>query len=197
MENVSGVNLDTFFNQWVYGEGYPNIDIEWKSTDHGLYLNIQQASSLQNAQLFSTTVPVHAYGEQDSTTFLLQIDQLETFFLLNPGFKVQSIKVDPNANWLARYNLTLLGDENPSKDEISVFPNPTKGDVYIQIPEGQFPDKVQLIQVDGKSVEVSISVDKYLGIYNLGVGSALTPGVYLLQLFYNDVLHSFPLVAIH
>jgi hypothetical protein len=117
--------------------------------------------------------------------------------LLNPGFKVQSIKVDPNANWLARYNLTLLGDENPSKDEISVFPNPTKGDVYIQIPEGQFPDKVQLIQVDGKSVEVSISIDKYLGIYNLGVGSALTPGVYLLQLFYNDVLHSFPLVVIH
>lgn len=197
MENVSGVNLDTFFNQWVYGEGYPNIDIEWKSTDHGLYLNIQQASSLQNAQLFSTTVPVHAYGEQDSTTFLLQIDQLETFFLLNPGFKVQSIKVDPNANWLARYNLTLLGDENPSKDEISVFPNPTKGDVYIQIPEGQFPDKVQLIQVDGKSVEVSISVDKYLGIYNLGVESALTPGVYLLQLFYKDVLHSFPLVVVH
>ncbi len=197
MENVSGVNLNSFFNQWVYGEGYPNIDIEWKSTDHGLYLNVQQASSLQNAQLFSTTVPVHAYGEQDSTTFFIQIDQPEAFFLLNPGFKVQSIKVDPNANWLARYNLTLLGDESPAKEEISVFPNPTKGDVYIQIPEGLFPDKVQLIQLDGKTAEVSISIDKYLGIYNIGIGSTLVSGVYLLQLYYKNVLHSFPLVVAH
>lgn len=197
MESVSGVNLDIFFNQWVYGEGFPNIDIQWKSSDNGLYLNIQQVSSLENASWFSTTVPVHAYGEQDSTTFFLHIDQPEVFFLLNPGFKVTAIKVDPNANWLARYNLTLLEDQSPKKHEILIFPNPTNGALQVQIPDGQFPSKVQLIQLDGRSVETKISIDKYLGIYKLDLSPALESGIYILQLFYNNELHSIPLVVIH
>ena len=197
MEIVSGKNLDTFFEQWVYGEGYPNIEIQWKSTENGLYINMQQISSLQNAQLFSTSVPVYLYGDQDSTSFELNLEQPESFFLLNPGFKVRSIKIDPNANWLARYNLTLLDNLSPTKEEIVVFPNPTKGEIFLKIPEGKIPDKVQLILLDGKSADVSLKVDKDLGIYSLDGGSVLSSGVYILQLYYNDVLHSIPVVVIH
>lgn len=197
MEAVSGKNLDTFFEQWVYGEGYPNIEIQWKSTENGLYINMQQISSLQNAQLFSTAVPVYLYGDQDSTSFTLKLEQQEAFFLLNPGFKVQSIKIDPNANWLARYNLTLLDNLSPAKEEIVVFPNPTKGEIFLKIPEGKLPDKVQLILLDGKSVDVSLKVDKDLGIYSLDGSSALSSGVYILQLYYKDVRHSIPVVVTH
>lgn len=197
MEDISGKNLDAFFNQWVYGEGYPNINVQWKSSENGLFLSISQVSSLQNAQLFKTTVPVHVFGEHDSTSFLVEIDQSASFFLLDPGFKVKSVKIDPNANWLARYNLTLLGGQIPSKEEISVYPNPSKGNLYVQIPEGHFPDKVQLIQLDGRRIDVAISIDKYLGIYSLDFISDLASGVYILQLYYNDVLHSFPLVVAH
>ena len=197
MEAVSGRNLDTFFEQWVNGEGYPNIEIQWKSTENGLYLNVQQISSLQNALLFSTSLPVYVYGDQDSSAFTLQIDQQETFFLLNPGFRIKSIKIDPNANWLARYNLTLLDNQIPAKDEISVFPNPTKGDIFLKIPEGKLPDKLRLILLDGKSIDISLKVDKSLGIYSLGMDSSLASGVYILQLHYNDVLYSFPVVVTH
>jgi aminopeptidase N len=197
MEAASGRNLDTFFEQWVNGEGYPNIEIQWKSTENGLYLNVQQISSLQNALFFSTSLPVYVYGDQDSSAFTLQIDQQETFFLLNPGFRIKSIKIDPNANWLARYNLTLLDNQIPAKDEISVFPNPTKGDIFLKIPEGKLPDKLRLILLDGKSIDISLKVDKSLGIYSLGVDSSLASGVYILQLHYNDVLYSFPVVITH
>lgn len=197
MENVSGVNLDTFFNQWVYGEGFPSINVQWKATDRGLLLVLEQESSLENEQLFDTSIPIHVYGEKDSTVLFLKIDQRETYFLLDVDFAVKSIKIDPHADWLAQYNLMLIADQIPTKEEIIVFPNPTIGDLFIQIPEGQFPDKVQLIQSDGKLVEVSISIDKYLGIYNLGLGPTLASGVYLLQLFYQDVLHTFPVVVIH
>ena len=197
MEQESGVNLDTFFNQWVKGEGFPKINLQWKSTTSGFHLIVEQESSLQNGQLFGTTIPVHAYGEKDSTVFFLKIDQGETYFLLDVDFEVKSIKIDPNADWLAQYNLTLLADQIATKEEIMVFPNPTKDDLFVKFPKGKFPERVQLIQLDGRLINTSVSIDKYLGIYNLGPAKGLSPGTYFLQLFYGNVVHTFPIVVAH
>jgi hypothetical protein len=90
-----------------------------------------------------------------------------------------------------------LDNLSPAKEEIVVFPNPTKGDIFLKIPDGKLPDTVQLILLDGKSVDVFLKVDKDLGVYILDGGSALSSGVYILQLYYNDELHSIPVVVTH
>ena len=34
-EEVSGQNLDYFFNQWIYGENYPKYSVSWSSNNLG------------------------------------------------------------------------------------------------------------------------------------------------------------------
>jgi aminopeptidase N len=42
MEETSGMELDTFFDQWVYGEGQPNLQIEWRYKGGKLEIEIEQ-----------------------------------------------------------------------------------------------------------------------------------------------------------
>jgi aminopeptidase N len=194
MEAESGVDLDTFFTQWIYGEGYPNIEVKWMPTDEGLYVQLSQSPSIGNT-IFSTQVPMRLFGASDSTTILLPLDQAEVHFLLKPGFSVESIEVDPESDWLARYNLTFLTTEAPLEDQIGVYPNPVSSDFYVKFPKGQLPQSVSMIQADGKEIQAKVSVDKYLGIYKLSLVQQAAPGTYYVQLHYLNRVLSIPVVV--
>jgi aminopeptidase N len=194
IESASGVDLDTFFNQWIFGEGYPNIEVKWMPTDEGLYVQLSQNPSIGNT-VFSTQVPLKLFGASDSTTILLPLDQEEVHFLLKPGFSVGSIEVDPESDWLARYNLTFLTAEAPSKEQIEVYPNPVSSDFYVKFPKSQLPSSVSMIQADGKMVKVSVSIDKDLGIYKLSLNQLVASGSYFVQLNYPNQTLSLPIVV--
>lgn len=194
IETTSGENLNTFFNQWIFGEGYPNIDVKWMPTDEGLYVQLSQTPSTGNT-IFSTQVPLRLYGASDSTEYLLSFEQNEAHFLLKPGFSVEAIQVDPESNWLAQYNLKKLASEAPQKDQIGVFPNPAETDFYVKFPKGQLPESVSMFQADGKEVQFSIAIDKYLGIYKLRLAESTASGTYWVQLRYNNQSISIPVVV--
>jgi hypothetical protein len=194
MEAESGVDLDTFFTQWIYGEGYPNIEVKWMPTDEGLYVQLSQSPSIGNT-IFSTQVPMRLFGASDSTTILLPLDQAEVHFLLKPGFSVESIKVDPESDWLARYNLSFLTIEAPLEDQIGVYPNPVSSDFYVKFPKSQLPQSVSMIQADGKEIQVNVSIDKYLGIYKLNLVQQAAPGTYYVQLHCLNRVLSIPVVV--
>ena len=194
IESASGVNLDTFFNQWIIGEGYPNIEVKWMPTDEGLYIQLSQTASIGNT-IFSTQVPLRLFGTSDSTMILLPLDQAEAHFLLKPGFSVESIEVDPESDWLARYNLTFLTTDAPLEDQIGVYPNPVSSDFFVKFPNGQLPQSVSMIQADGKEIQAKVSVDKYLGIYKLSLVQQAAPGTYYVQLHYLNRVLSIPVVV--
>jgi hypothetical protein len=194
MEAESGVDLDTFFTQWIYGEGYPKIEVKWMPTDEGLYVQLSQSPSIGNT-IFSTQVPMRLFGASDSVTILLPLDQAEVHFLLKPGFSVESIEVDPESDWLARYNLTFLTTEAPLEAQIGVYPNPVSSDFYVKFPKGQLPQSVSMIQADGKEIQAKVSVDKYLGIYKLSLVQQAAPGTYYVQLHYLNRVLSIPVVV--
>lgn len=195
IENSTGADLDTFFNQWIIGEGYPNIDVKWMPTNDGLYVQLTQTASTGGNNIFSTKVPLRLYGASDSTEYLLSLDQNEAHFLLKPGFSVNAIQVDPESNWLARYNLTKLEGDAPPKDQIEVFPNPVEADFYVKFPKGQLPEGVSMFQADGKEVQLSISIDKTLGIYKLSLIQSTASGTYWVQLRYQNQSISIPVVV--
>jgi hypothetical protein len=126
---------------------------------------------------------------------LLPLDQAEAHFLLKPGFSVESIEVDPESDWLARYNLTFLTTDAPLEDQIGVYPNPVSSDFFVKFPNGQLPQSVSMIQADGKEIQAKVSVDKYLGIYKLSLVQQAAPGTYYVQLHYLNRVLSIPVVV--
>ncbi len=108
-ENISGMDLDWFFDQWVYGVGYPNY--EWaywaepsSSGGTDVFLVVDQIQTT-NPQLF--IMPVDFRMRFDIYNFIdttLWVDNRHSFFSMNINLDgVNSIDFD-RENWLLEIN---------------------------------------------------------------------------------------------
>ncbi len=55
MEEVSGVDLNQFFKQWLYSSGHPVLSVQGKATKKNIRLEIQQ-TQFESVFIFPLTV---------------------------------------------------------------------------------------------------------------------------------------------
>lgn len=140
LENVSNKDLDTFFQQWVYGQGYPVFDIRWHQGASSLTIQINQEPSHSSVDFFHTKAPLKIMGDNKDTTVVLNHSQDQQMYDdIKLPFEADSIAFDPQ-NWLlARHEIKetkdLKGDPF-SADSLIAFPNPVKDELYLKINEG-------------------------------------------------------------
>ncbi len=114
LENVSGQNLDYFFEQWYEGEGYPSYQVTWYPGGNNITFNIGQVtSSPSSVGFFRLPLPVLVSGANGERK-LLVLDNTHNnqSFTENAGFAVVSVEFDPEA-WLVTRNNTVVKAENP------------------------------------------------------------------------------------
>ena len=107
MEIVSGLDLDEFFNDWLYGEGWPNYDIKWAidNTCEKLYININQTHSSGSGTFFEMPVPIKFFNStKDTTIIFYQNSPQDTFFVAEIDFIPTNSQFDPD-KWLCAKNL--------------------------------------------------------------------------------------------
>ncbi len=103
-ELVSGLDLDHFFHQWVYGEGFPIYTHDWTAWPAGdgyeLQLRLRQ---LQSGTVFHMPVDlvVHSSESGQSQTFRVDNASADTTYALPADFLPSSIEVDPH-EWILR-----------------------------------------------------------------------------------------------
>ncbi len=73
-EQVSGMDLGYFFEQWIYGERYPAYNMTWSNTGTTLNLTIEQT---QNWQLFKMPIDITVTTASGQQTFIVW-DSLQT-----------------------------------------------------------------------------------------------------------------------
>lgn len=142
MEQESGLNLQTFFQQWYFGEGFPILEIRWNSGGPGLLLNIQQVGSAPNS-VSAFSYPLELVLQRNGlpdTTVRVAMQSPQQFFQVPVSGVVTGIVVDPLRWVIKRVNL-LLKDETlslASSEEITfmAYPNPATSDVWISGAEG-------------------------------------------------------------
>ncbi|MCA9751884.1 MAG: T9SS type A sorting domain-containing protein [Gemmatimonadetes bacterium] len=99
MEDISGRDLDAFFQQWIYGEYFPVYGSSWVATPGGIDLTIDQLQT--NTGLF--TMPIQVRVTSDAGTFDYTVeDELasQTFAISVPG-TVEDVQIDPD-KWILR-----------------------------------------------------------------------------------------------
>ena len=101
-ETVTGQELDWFFDQWIYDQGYPEYELLWASIDQGAkghLLNIAVRQNQEDAPIF--TMPVELEITTTSGTILdtVTLDETLDLFQYTLADEPTDVVLDPD-HWI-------------------------------------------------------------------------------------------------
>ncbi|MEI6575722.1 MAG: M1 family aminopeptidase [Bacteroidota bacterium] len=123
--NFSGLNLDDFFNQWYFGEGYPTYFINYLKVGDSLFLRSAQAPSSVVTSLFKMSLELKIVYPGGDTTIRFYQDQAMQYFKIPFTRQVSWLVLDPAGWCLLKVGGIQEGLEVTSDlVEFKIFPNP-------------------------------------------------------------------------
>ncbi|TGD57527.1 M1 family aminopeptidase [Flavobacterium humi] len=159
LETVFGSSLQEFFNDWVYGQGYPTYTINAHNSAPGqATIQISQTQSDPSVSFFEMPVPVRLTGGAGQQLDVILNNTADAqSFVVNVPFVVTGVEFDPNKDIISRNNTATLGMENFNPEgAIQLYPNPVADVLTISIPESFTLEKVVLFNALGqKSLETN------------------------------------------
>jgi len=209
VEAVSGIDLDYFFQEWIYEQGYPEYSYSYYSFPSGqvwrLVLDINQTQT--NSTVFS--MPIQLLVEGNSTDTLVTVfnsQQFETFQIDVP-FEPTGLVFDPG-NWIVKYarHESSIGDGGIKPELISLgqnFPNPFNGGTSftVRIPETGETD-VAIFDIGGRLAKSVFDGLLQPGTYNFfwdgtdDCGLPTASGIYFYRLSHNGRILTRPMTLI-
>ncbi|ATN04559.1 peptidase M1 [Chryseobacterium indologenes] len=173
----TGKDFTEFFNDWIYGQGYPTYTIKWKQTGNQILLNVSQTQSHSSVSFFEMPLPVKVNGTGGQTAYLvLNNNSNNQNFVEAVPFPIASVQFNYDYQLLEK-NSTVTQDNTLSvssvqKDEFALYPNPAKNELYLKGVKKE--TKFSIHAIDGRLVREGI----YQPGKTIGV-SDLEPGAYV------------------
>ncbi len=169
MEETSGEDLSEFFNDWIYGQGYPRFTIRWNPESTGkINVKISQSQSHSSVSYFEVPVPLRLKGTQgEILDIVLDNTSNDQIFQVDVPFTVQLIQFDPEHDIISRNNQVILGTNNLFLDQqLILYPNPTSGLLNLQKSEALQIDQVRIFNTLGQLLyserySEAIDISKY------------------------------------
>ncbi len=108
--DVTGRNLEGFFDQWVYGAGFPELDVTfaWDERKSAVTLTVDQKQKVEGATgLFRIPLEVRFHGRRSVRGETLQLSEAHQVFAFPTREKPLFVSVDPGANILKTLTLNM------------------------------------------------------------------------------------------
>ena len=131
-ENVSGLDLNYFFQQWIYGVNYPTYSVVWSKNSLGgnlydLALKITQSSN-SNPSFFTMPIQIKVNSSTGDTIITVFNNAQVQNFNITVANEPIAITVDPN-NWILKtINSVVVGIEDEMQPQTfsleQNYPNP-------------------------------------------------------------------------
>jgi aminopeptidase N len=173
-EAAGDTSLTAFFNDWYYGEGFPIYSLNFSQVDNELVkVTLLQSTSHLSVDFFEMPVPVRLYNLQksDSADFRLVHTHNEQEFVLNPGFQVAEITVDPDL-WLVSKTAEIVQTAPQEKiSAIHVFPNPFLNSLTVAVSGNEKLAKVLVFNDSGNMVREFADTQGFCDLSNLPAGN--------------------------
>ncbi len=114
-EETSGINLEKFFDQWIYGDYHPVYFYDWSYQENGeKYDLLLQVEQFQIENQFSMPIDIIVTTEQGEDTFKIQNQgKIETYFF-SLDSKPVSVELDRD-NWIlkeVKKGINLINHDN-------------------------------------------------------------------------------------
>ena len=96
VEQVSGTNLDWFFEQWLFSRGHPKLNIESKIHENSLAISVSQSDLL-----FKIKLPIRVHFDDGSSiNEILYLNDHQTRFRQMYKLQIERIDIDPDVRLL-------------------------------------------------------------------------------------------------
>jgi aminopeptidase N len=175
LNETSGKNFDWFFDQWYYGQGYPEFNFAWWQTTDSLFIVSDQMGSSPATPFFRTTLDFGLILEDGQQTSI-QIHYDSPAKRIQVPLKQRVLDVIPDpANWIV--GISQVVHRFVTNAYFSVNPNPFNDELKVVFNTGAAEREIILIDISGRVVDVVSSSSSTVSIPTHGLAS----GVYLLK----------------
>ena len=176
LEITSGQDLTEFFDDWVFGKGFPIYHTFWSQEPGQFSIRVEQDPTHSSVEFFEIPVPYQLLGPDLDTIIVVDPSFSGETFNIDLNKQVTLVNFDPENKILARKGvLTGLEDLSILRERIQVFPNPADNFVFISKPNNIQIENVSIRNIKGQTV-VSSNDSKSIDI------SPLSNGIYFLEL---------------
>lgn len=178
----TGKDFTEFFNDWIYGQGYPTYQIKWNQTaDKILRFKVGQTQSHPSVSFFEMPLPIKVNGTAGQVAYLvLNNNSNNQNFAEALTFTVASVQFNYENQIITKgstvtKDTSILAVNDAAKNEIRIYPNPVKDQLSV---DGITKDEsYEIFSVDGKLVKSGmLSAKNSVGV------NTLPKGVYLLKI---------------
>jgi aminopeptidase N len=185
LEEVHGSNLDEFFNDWIYNQGYPTYTITAQNWGAGqAKITVNQTQSDPSVTYFEMPLEIRLSGAGGLThDVVVNHTSNGQEFIVSVPFVVTGVTFDPNKHIISRNNVATLANETFDLDQsISVYPNPANDELHIMMPTSVQLEKVEIFNTLGQLVGQKTDHDFSI--------SELASGIHLLKITTSEgVIH--------
>lgn len=180
-ESVYGFQLDSFFNQWVYGQGYPTYSVKYYQVGNNIYLQINQTTSYSTVTpLFDMPVQLNLKSANGDMLITLYNNDPSQNYIVQWNEQLTGIEVDPenhivNKTGAITKDQSILNVATVGLKNISVYPNPAKEQWYVEgLPANA---TISLVDMTGKKIWSKKSDSSSITI----PAQNLATGIYMLE----------------
>jgi len=180
MENQSGQNLSEFFNDWIYGEGYPTYNITVnKTAPHQYTVTVNQNTSHPSVDFFEMPLPF-VFSDNNGNNFEIVLDHTSNgqVFQVDTGFEITDVVFDPHHDIVkgsTSMNVILNKQILPAS-AFKIFPNPAGKYIVIENRSDSRIQRIFITDINGKTL---MNPDKNSLKINL---ENLSKGTYMLKI---------------
>jgi hypothetical protein len=189
LEAVSGQDLNEFFDDWLYGEGYPSYTITWGQDElNKVYVEIAQTTSHSSVDFFEMPVPILFEGIFEDSLVVLNNTAFGQGFQFDLPFEINKVTFDPDY-WIVSKGNTVQEVFVSSNEKLDVsetlqlFPNPAKDQLWVKVTGAQeLPNAYELLSLNGQRVDAG----NWNSSFNFIDVSQLQPGHYLARFTFEN-----------
>jgi aminopeptidase N len=199
--SVYGTDLTWFFDEWVYGQGYPDYRIFWESVSQGndyeTTICIHQVQT--NAPpVFHMPVEIMLYTTGADTLVTIPITTAPQQFVITLADSVTSIDFDPD-QWLLMHSQTFVGIDELNGDvlvnDILFMSNPARNPTITLMINHRSDVGISVYDIGGRLVKQIDAGNRLPGLHQVDIGQ-LSAGVYFCRMKteQDDVVKKFVVV---
>jgi len=178
LEAVHGSSLQEFFNDWVYGKGFPTYTITAsnvvtsRALTNKVVFQVNQTQSDAAVSYFEMPLPIQIVFANGSTQDVILNNTFngQTFEVIVPE-NATAINFNANKDIVVSSSSTvILGvSEYELSKQVNLFPNPSKDIITIELPNLVTLEKVSFINSLGQKILIA-NTDK-INVSRLSTGN--------------------------
>jgi aminopeptidase N len=186
-ETVSGKSLAFFFQEWLYGDRFPDYSYSWTWKSSGdssaVILTIKQATIGTTPSFYTMPIDIRITTAGRDTTFIVLNNAQQQTFTIKCPVKPSAVLLDPDG-WILKFS-TSESEQPPSAFMLEQnFPNPFNSTTTISY---QLPSQEQVVlkvyDILGREVATLVDSKQHAGIYEVQWNpQARASGIYFYRL---------------